>query len=80
VLDTRNKKRLVVLPGKKRVVGVEDVVDEEEYNQFGEVPPFGDWTLPVILESEKTPYLRHGHVEEATVATGRRKRQVCKRK
>jgi hypothetical protein len=80
VLDTRNKKRLVVLPGKKRVVGVEDVVDEEEYNQFDEVPPFGDWTLPVILESEKTPYLRHGHVEEATVATGRRKRQVRKRK
>jgi hypothetical protein len=32
VLDTRNKKRLVVLPSKKRVVGVENAVDEEEYN------------------------------------------------
>jgi hypothetical protein len=42
VLDTRNKKRLVVLPGKKWVVGVENDVDEEEYNQYDEVPPFGD--------------------------------------
>jgi hypothetical protein len=80
VLDTQNKKRLVVLPGKKRVVGVEDVVEEEEYNQFDEVPPFGDWTLPMILESEETPYLRHGNVEEATVAKGRRNWQVRKRK
>jgi len=80
VLDTQNKKRLVVLPGKKRVVGVEDAVEEEEYNQFDEVPPFGDWTLPMILESEETSYLRHGHVEEATVAKGRRNRQVRKRK
>jgi hypothetical protein len=80
VLDTRNKKRLVVLPGKKRVVGVEDNVDEEEYNQFDEVPSFADWTLPVILESEETPYLRQGHVEEATVSKQRRKRHVRKRK
>ena len=58
VPDTRNKKRHVVLPGKRRVVGVENVVDEEEYNQFDEVPPFGSCNLPVILESETTPYLR----------------------
>jgi hypothetical protein len=32
VLDTRNKKRLVALPGKKRVVRVENAMDEEEYN------------------------------------------------
>jgi hypothetical protein len=78
VLDTRNKKRLVVLPGKKRVVRVENAVNEEEYNQFDEVPPFGDWVLPVILESEETPYLRQGHVEEATMVKGRRKQQVRK--
>jgi hypothetical protein len=35
-------------------------VDEEEYNQFDEVPPFGDWALLVILESEKTSYLQLG--------------------
>ena len=60
VPDTRNKKRHVVLPGKRRVVGVENVVDEE-YNQFDEVPPFGSCNLPVILESETTPYLRSGY-------------------
>ena len=80
VPDTRNKKRHVVLPGKRRVVGVENIVDEEEYNQFDEVPPFGSCNLPVILESEKTPYLRSGHnVKGVTKAKGRktwRKRQA----
>ena len=61
VPDTRNKKRHVVLPEKRRVVGVENVVDEEEYNQFDEVPPFGSCNQPVILESETTPYLRSGY-------------------
>ena len=55
--DTRNKKQHVVLSRKRRVVGVKNVVDEEEYNQFDEVPPFGSGNLPVILESETTPYL-----------------------
>jgi hypothetical protein len=55
--DTRNKKRHVVLLGKRRVEGVENVVDEEEYNQFDEIPLFGTCNLPVILESETTPYL-----------------------
>ena len=57
VPDTRNKKKHVVLPGKRRVVGVENVVDEEEYNQFDEVPPFGTCNLPVLLDSEKKPLL-----------------------
>ena len=57
VPDTRNKKIHVVLPGKRRVVGVENVVDEEEYNQFDEVPPFGTCNLPVLLDSEKKPLL-----------------------
>jgi len=56
VPDTRNKKRHVVLPGKRRVVGVENVVNEE-YNQFDEVPPFGTCNLPVLLDSEKKPLL-----------------------
>ena len=57
VPDTRNKKIHVVLPGKRRVVGVENVVNEEEYNQFNEVPPFGTCNLPVLLDSEKKPLL-----------------------
>ena len=80
VPDTRNKKQHVVLPRKRRVVGVENVVEEEEHNQFDEVPPFGSCNLPVILESETTPYLRSDHnVKGITKAKGcksRRKRQA----
>jgi hypothetical protein len=32
VMDTIKKKRHIVLPAK-RIVGVENVVDEDEYNQ-----------------------------------------------
>ena len=60
---------------KRWVVGVENVVDEEEYNQFDEVPPFGSCNLPVILESETTPYLRSGdNVKGVTNAKGRKSR------
>ena len=61
VRDTRNKKLQVVLPGKGRVVGVENIMEEEDYNQFDEVPPFATITLSKILESDTTPYLRSSH-------------------
>jgi hypothetical protein len=78
VPDTRNKKWHVVLLGKRRVVGVENVVDEEEYNQFDEVPPFGSCNHPVILESETTPYLRSSQKDKGvTKAKGRKTRQKC---
>ena len=48
----------MVLPGKKWVVGLENPVDEEEFNQSTEVPPLDTSILPVILASELTPYLR----------------------
>ena len=67
----------MVLPGKRRVVGVENVVDEEEYNQFDEVPPFGTCNLPVLLDSEKTPYLRSGHKDKGvTKPKGSKKREA----
>src|SRR5436190_17209535 len=37
-----NAKKKIVLPGKQRVAGVDNVTDPEEYNQFDDVPPFGD--------------------------------------
>ena len=74
--DTRNKKRQVVLPGKKRVVGLENPVDEEEFNQSNEVPPLDTSILPMILASELTPYLRDGHGEDAPMAKTHRKQQV----
>jgi len=40
VPDTVRTTRHIVLPGKRRIVGVYNVVDEEEFNQFDEIPPF----------------------------------------
>ena len=33
-------KHHMVLPSKRRIIGVEDVTDEDEYNQFDDLPPF----------------------------------------
>ena len=75
VPNTRNKKRHVVLPGKRRVVSVEIFLDEE-YNQFDEVPLFGSYNLPVLLDSEKNPYLRSSHKDKGvTMAKDRKKRR-----
>ena len=74
--DTRNKRRRVVLPGKKRVVGVENQVEEEFNYQSNEIPPFDTSILPKISASELTPYLRDGHKEDVPMAKRRRKRQV----
>jgi hypothetical protein len=79
VRDTRNKKRQGVLLGKKRVVGLENPVDEEEFSQSNEVPPLDTSILPIILASELTPYLRDGCKEDAPVAKRHRKRQVRKK-
>jgi len=68
----------VVLPGKKQVAGLENLVDEEEFNQSNEVPPLDTSILPVILASKLTPYLRDGCKEDAPVAKRCRKQQVCK--
>jgi hypothetical protein len=40
VPDTRNKILNVVIPGKRRIVEVENVVNEEAFGQFDEIPPF----------------------------------------
>ena len=79
VRDSRNKKRQVVLSRKKRVVGLENPVDEEELNQSNEVPPLDTSILPVILASELTPYLRDGRKEDTPVAKRCRKRQARKK-
>src|SRR5438105_7145868 len=42
ITDPVNAKKEIVLPGKQRVAGVDNVTDPEEYNQFDDVPPFGD--------------------------------------
>ena len=54
--------------GKKRVVRLENPVDEEEFNQSNDVPPLDTSILPMILASELTPYLRDGRKEVTPMA------------
>src|SRR6266540_895402 len=42
ITDPVNAKNEIVLPGKQRVTGVDNITDPEEYNQFDDVPHFGD--------------------------------------
>ena len=63
VTDPANKKRHIVLHGKRRIVGVENVVDEEEYNQFDELPPFGNGIRVEEEEHDETSYIRVDHHE-----------------
>nr|ABA97268.1 transposon protein, putative, CACTA, En/Spm sub-class [Oryza sativa Japonica Group] len=60
-------KRHVVLPRKRKIVGVEDKTDED-YDQFDEQPPFTAMIHPSILLSNKdTPYSRSDHKEGTLV-------------
>jgi hypothetical protein len=67
--DPANKEEhRIVLQGKRKIVGVEDVGDEEEYNQFDALPPFGeDITIPAIDDTEEPTYIRHDHDEAIIV-------------
>jgi hypothetical protein len=52
ILDPKDGKKHIVVPGKQRVVGVDNVEDEEEYNQFDEVPFYVDTTRINIIETK----------------------------
>src|SRR6185437_6571307 len=58
-------KRHIVLPGKSKVVGVEDISDNsEDYDQIDDLPPFSlDVDPSILLSKEDTPYLRRDHVQ-----------------
>jgi hypothetical protein len=63
ILDPEDEKKCIVVPGKQRVVGVDNVEDEEEYNQFDDLPFFVDTTRINIIEtnisySNVIPYAR----------------------
>jgi hypothetical protein len=50
ILDPKDEKKHIVLPGKQRVARVDNVEDEEEYNQFDEMPFFVDTIRINIIE------------------------------
>jgi hypothetical protein len=67
VLDTTNKRLKVVIPGKRRIVGVENAVDEEEFDQFDEIPPF-------VTSMTKQEYHRPTKLLTCTTATMKKSR------
>ena len=58
--DNKIKERLkVVLKGKRKIVGVDEVTDEEDYRGYQEMPPFGaNVPLPILQEGDKPAYVR----------------------
>ena len=61
-------KRHIVLTGKRKIVGVDDVTDEEEYNKVKDMTPFAvDVDTSVLLAKEEAPYVRHDHNEGTIV-------------
>jgi hypothetical protein len=62
ILDLKDKKKYIVVPRKQWIVRVNDVEDEEEYNQCDEVTLFVDTRRVNIVEtkisySNVIPYL-----------------------
>jgi hypothetical protein len=65
VLDTTNTRLRVVISGKRQIVGVENAIDEEEFDQFNEIPPFVTSMIKQrISSSNKVPYLHNDHHEK----------------
>jgi hypothetical protein len=46
----------VVVPGKTRIVGIVNVVEEEEYNQFDEISSFDTSYKPQLFGTNETSY------------------------
>jgi hypothetical protein len=62
---TTNKRLKVVIPGKQRIIGVKNVIDEEEFDQFDEIPPFiTSMIKPRIPSSKDIPYMQNDHHEK----------------
>ena len=71
VPDTVRTTWHILLPGKRRIVGVHNAVDEEEFNQFDEIPPFVTCELPRLNANDKTPYLDHNEKIRVRSNSGR---------
>ena len=48
-------------PGKRRIIGVENAVDEDE---FDDIPPLANLIKPFVPLKDATPYLRKDHNEK----------------
>ena len=62
-------KRHIVLPGKRKIIGVEDISDKsEDFDQFDDRPLFSvDVDPSILLVKEDAPYLRRDHDQRTFV-------------
>jgi hypothetical protein len=75
IIDLADKKWHVVLPGKRRIVGVGDVVDEDEYDHFDEIPSFSTGFKSIhVTDNDDINYLRSDH-EEGVWVKGKSKKK-----
>ena len=80
----------MVLPGKRHIVGIGNVIDEELYDQIDEAPPFsaGIEPLPIEDNDDEAMYLRSEEIEGTWVsdedpedtATKRKSKKKSKKK
>jgi hypothetical protein len=62
VTDTTNKRLNVVIPRKRRIIEVESVIDEEEFDEFDEIPLFVTSMIKSRIPStNEAPYLCNDH-------------------
>ena len=60
--------RHIILEGKRKIVGVDDVTDEEEYNKIEDMTPFAvEVDTRILLAEKESPYARHNHNEGTIV-------------
>jgi hypothetical protein len=58
----------VVLEGKRKIVGVDGLTNEEDYKSYQEMPPFEtNVPLPILEEGDEPAYIRLDHDEAVIV-------------
>jgi hypothetical protein len=63
--DTTNKRLKVVIPKKRWIIRVENAIDEEEFDQFNDIPPFiTSMIKPRIPSANEALYLHNNHHEK----------------
>jgi hypothetical protein len=61
---------------EKRIVGIENVVEEEEYNQFDKIPSFDTYTSPNSWELTKHRTCEATIVKKIHIQKSRKKKQA----
>jgi hypothetical protein len=67
--DNKTKGKLkVVLKGKRKIISVDGVTDEEKYRGYQEMPAFGaNIPLPILEKGDEPAYVQRDHDEALIV-------------